>query len=96
MPRLSLEERFRVITLFRIGYKIPAVHRRLREEKVKISLLALYKFIAKYRDKGVIIDLPRRKRRRLITEEMKMIEEEMRKNDELTSLDVKSMLEGKW
>ena len=97
MPRLSLEERFRVVTLFRIRYKILAVHRRLREEKIKISLPALYKFAAKYRDKGVIVDLPRRKRQRLITEEMKkMIEEEMRKNDELTSFDIKSMLEGKW
>jgi len=42
-------------------------------------------------------DLPRRKRGRILTDEMRQfIDDEMKKNDELTSNKLKQLIEGKW
>jgi len=42
-------------------------------------------------------DLPRRKRGRILTDEMRQfIDDEMKKNDELTSNKLKELIEGKW
>lgn len=53
--------------------------------------------MAKFREKGAIVDLPRRSRHRKITESMKtLIEEEMNKNDELTARGIRSLLLQRW
>lgn len=97
MPRLSIEARFRVISLYSLGYSIPAISRKLREEKVFISQCALYALVEKYRRKGTVRDLPRRKRATIITEEMRaFIEEQLQRNDELTSTAIKRLLAERW
>lgn len=97
MPRLSIEARFRVISLCLSGYSISAISQRLREENVFISQRALYSLVEKYRRKGTVRDLPRGKRPAVVTEEMKVfIEEQLQRNDELTSTSIKRLLAERW
>lgn len=59
---------------------------RLEEEKVAVSKHAVYNLVKKFRLKGIIKDLARQKKARILMEEMKLfIEEELKKNDEVTS-----------
>ena len=97
MPRLSIEARFRVISLCLSWYSISAISQRLCEEKVFISQRALYSLVEKYRRKGTVRDLPRGKRPAVVTEEMKVfIEEQLQRNDELTSTSIKRLLAERW
>ena len=62
-----------------------------------MSKRAVYNLVKKFRLKGVIKDLPRRKKARILTEEVKLfIEEEFKKNDELTSTAMYASLRTKW
>ena len=97
MARLSYETRERVITLYSRGYSLLEIRRRLREVNCPISVQALYNLLRKFREKGTVEDLPRRRRARKITEEMrKLIEEELNKNDELTSSSIRTLLSSRW
>lgn len=97
MARLSLESRQRVITLFSRGYTVSEIRRRLSEESTKVSSQALHNLLRKFREKMTIKDLPRRRRPRKLTEEMKAaIEEAYRGNDELTSTEIKRLLVARW
>ena len=97
MARLSLECRQRVLVLFSRGYTVLQIRRRSREESTNVSSQAVYNLLRKFREKMTIEDLPRRKKPRKITEEMRVvIEEAYRENDELTSTDIKQLLVRKW
>ena len=97
MGRLTVHDRLRVITLFSRGYSISTIRKRLIEENISISLQGIYNLIEKFREKGTIVDLPHQRRRWKITQEMRrFIEQEMSKNDELTSRRVKTLLCEKW
>jgi len=97
MGRLTLEERLRVITLHLNNFLIPAIHKRFKDENISVSMQALYNLVKKHGEAGIIVDLPRRKKQRKIMEEMmEYIEEEMRKDDELTSTGIKALLLGRW
>ena len=97
MPRLSIDARDRIISLFKRGYSVPFISRRLTEENVDVSVRAIYHLVEKYRTKGIVKDLPRRKRPRILSQQMRQfIDEELQKNDELTSTRIKEMLAEKW
>ena len=97
MPRLDIDARTRIISLFNRGYSVSSISRRLTEENVDVSVRAIYHLVQKYRTKGVINDLPRRKRSRILSQQMRQfIDEELRKDDELTSTRIKEMLTEKW
>ena len=97
MGRLSIDERLRVMTLFSCGHTVSSIRERLTEENVSISLKSLYNLLKKYCEKETIVDLPHQRRRRVITDEMRaFIEQEMAKNDELTSRRMKTLLSEKW
>ena len=97
MGRLSIEDRLRIVTLASKGYSFSSIRRRLIEENISISVQALYNLMAKFREKGTIVDLPRRSKHRKITESMKtLIEEEMNKNDELTARGIRRLLSQRW
>lgn len=97
MPRLSYEARRRVAALYLRGYSVASISERLEQEGVEISKRALYNLLEKFRLKGTIKDLPRRKRSRILTKEMvSYIEEELKQNDELTATAIKAALLGKW
>ena len=97
MPRLSIEARKRIVSLHYRGYSVPKVVQRLEQENVSVSKRAVYDLIKKFRLKGVVKDLPRRKKDRILTEEMKVfIEEELKKNDELTATAINASLRRNW
>ena len=97
MPRLSIEARRRVISLYCSGYSIKTISQRLDQEGVEVSKRALYNLVKKYSLKGTVKDLPRRKRCSILTLEMKsFIEQELQKNDELTSTGINALLLRKW
>ena len=99
IPRLSIEARRRIVSLYSCGYSVPVIVQRLEQEDVKVSKHAVYDLVKKFRLKGVVIikDLPRRKKARILTGEMKkFFEEELQKNDELTSTSIKASLIQKW
>ena len=74
-----------------------SISRRLTEENVDVSVRTIYHLVQKYRTKGVINDLPRRKRLRILSQQMRQfIDEELHKDDELTSTRIKEMLTEKW
>ena len=53
--------------------------------------------LRKYHEKHILIDIPRRSRRRKITPEMRAVIEEMyNEKDELTSTRIKSLLTERW
>ena len=86
-----------MITLYSNNFSLSTIHKRLKEEKIPVSLRALYNLVKKHGESGIIVDLPRRRKQRKITEEMmEFIEQEMRKNDELTSTGIKALLLEKW
>ena len=97
MPRLSIEARRRIVLLYSCGCSVPSIVQRLEQEDVEVSKRAVYDLVKKFRLKGVVKDLPRRKKARILTYEMKMfIEEELQKNDELTSTAINTSLIRKW
>ena len=61
MPRLSLEARRRVVTLFENGVSVRDIQKRLEEDNFVVTKQTLYRLIQKFKRDGVIVDLPRRK-----------------------------------
>ena len=70
MPRLSIEARKRIVSLYSHGYSVQFIFQRLEEENVSVSKRAVYNLVKKYQLKGVVKDLPRGKKTRILTVEM--------------------------
>ena len=97
MARLSLEARKKVVALHSSGCTVPEIRQRLRELCIFVSLQAIYNLLRKVREKKMLIDIPRRSRRRKITAEMRAAIEEMYNgNDKLTSTRIKCLLTERW
>ena len=97
MPRLSLDARRRVVTFFEKGMCVKDIQKRLEEENISVTRQTLYRLIRKFETRGMIADLPRRKRSRKITSEMlEIIDSELQQNDELTSQQLRSHLQERF
>ena len=97
MSHLSIEARRRVVCLLSRGYSVKNIYERLQQENVDVSIRAIYNLVKKFKLRGSVNDLARRKRPHILTEEMKkFIEEEYKKNDELTLTAIKALLLRKW
>ena len=97
MPRLTIEAKRRVISLHSVGYSVSTIFRRLEQENVQISKRAIYNLVEKFRHEGVVRDLPRRKKAWILSKEMEaFIEEELKRNDKLTSTAINASLVRKW
>ena len=94
MPRLDLKTRRRVLVLHGKGVTVKKIHQRFLEEEIYyVSKRALNKLIKKYREHHTYQDLSKSKRRSVLTrEQVKFIDEEMDKNDELTARKVHELL----
>ena len=96
MPRLDLNARKRIIVLSRNGSSSSEIHHRLRQEDIHVTKRSINRLLQKFRDHGSILDLPRRRREKIITDEMKtLIDEWMEGDDELTAKGLKSLLAQK-
>ena len=97
MPRLSIEARRRVISLYSVGYSVSTIFKRLEQENVQVSKRSMYNLVRKFHHKGVVRDLPKRKKGRILSKEMEaFIEEELKRNNELTSTAINALLVRKW
>ena len=86
MGRLSVTNRQGVARLYDDGHKPYALWARLEEEGIKISRVALYALIKKYRDTGKIEDRPRaRALRKLSDVHYSLIDGTLQQDDELTT-----------
>jgi len=57
----------------------------------------LFRLVKKYREHKMLLDLPRKKRCRKLSNEMvAFLNSELEKNDELTALKLREMLKEKW
>ena len=97
MPRISIETRNRVVVLYHCRRSVDDIKKRLEEENSLISSRALYNLIRKYRGKHIVVDCPRRKCPRKISEEMMaFIDAQLSGNDELTSRKIQELLKNHW
>ena len=97
MPRLDLNTRKKIIILSRRGVSSSELHHRLKEEDIFVTHRSVNRLLQKFRCHGSILDLPRRKRQRKITDEMKkLIDELMEDDDELTATELRSQLVQKY
>ena len=94
MAKLCNESRRRVVALYSKGHSVINIQRRLKDENINISRQALHKVVKKYRMGTMSLATPRQGK---ITDEMKVvIEETLRKDDEVTSTGLKSVLAARW
>ena len=93
MGRLSIVNRKRTIILWRSGYLLSDIKRRLNDEEVEVSLRSLQYLLAKFQKFHTIKDLPRARRPRLLNDDMiNSIEESLRADDELTARKLREKL----
>ena len=94
MPCLSVETRRRVVILKEGGLSMTEIKKRLKEEQIEVSRVALYKLWRRYEKSGSIADTPRvRRERKLGREQWLAIDEALAENDELTSRQLRGILE---
>ena len=97
MPRLDIETRRRVVFLSRSGYSVSQIKKRLEQENIRISLVALYNLLKKYNQLGRLIDLPRRTRPTKLNNVMRLfLNQKLSENDELTTREARNLLTQQW
>ena len=97
MPQISVEMRKRVCVLRESGLSLEKIRRRLSEELIKVSRVALHKLWEKYKEMATIADLPRRgPMPKLNREQLHFIDDTMASNNKLTSRQLREMLEDCW
>ena len=93
MPRLDCQTRRRIILLRAQGYSVQEIKSRLEEESTFVSRQALYKLFRKFQTHQTYVDLPKgAPSRKLTTEMLRTMEQELSKNDELTATQILSVL----
>ena len=97
MPRLDVETRRQVVLLRKAGYRVRDIKERLVEEWIVVSERSIHKLLHKERITGLISDKERPKRSKLLSDEqLRFMDDELVKNDELTARRLRAMLETKW
>ena len=97
MPRLSMETRRRFLTLRERCLSVAEVQKRLAEEEIFVSRVALYKLWKKYRDTDRIAGTWKPKRvKKLGEEQLVAIDEALAKNDKLTVRQSLGIIETRW
>lgn len=96
MPRTSLETRRRIL-LLKNEYTVDEIHKRLKEEHIYVSKVAIYGLLKKYRQYRVYTDLPKSKpQTKLNEEQVRFIDDEMSSNDELTARQMHALILERW
>lgn len=96
MPRLSIETRKRIVVLKEAGYSVRDILKCL-EEDVSISRSAVFKLLSKYKKYGCVADLRKSMpAKKLSKEQYIFIDNAMVENDELTSRQLRDLVEERW
>jgi transposase len=83
----------RILDYYFQGYKVPTISKLLREEKLKARRVGIAKFLKKYEETGSIGRRPGSGRLTKVTAEIKaVVEEQMRKDDETTAMQLHALL----
>ena len=97
MPRLSVETRKRVVLLKESGYSVKDVLKRLEEEDIPVGRTAVFNLLGKYKKYGSVADLKKaRPPKKLSKEQYIFIDNAMIENDELTSRQLRDLVEERW
>ena len=97
MPKLDCQTRRKIILLRTQGYSVQEIKNRLEEESTFVSRQALYKLFRKFQTHQTFVDLPHGAPTKKITTEMLCImEQELSKNDELTATQLLSVLKERY
>ena len=94
MGKLSLYARKRIVNLRRLGKNVSEIVRKIREEdNITASRPAVSLFLKRFNQTGSINDKQRTGRhRKLVLQHFDIIDEEMRRNDELSSIELARIL----
>ena len=94
MPKVSDYTRTRIKVLDKQGLTPFAILRSLRNEGLSASLTSVTRIVKKLRITGSVTNLPRSGRPKKLSEEAKaFIDQQMQKNDEMTSSQIQKKLE---
>lgn len=94
MPKVSDYTRTRIEVLDKQGLTPIAILRSLRNEGLSASLASVTRIVKKIRITGSVANLPRSGRPKKLSEEAKaFIDQQMQKNDEMTSSQIQKKLE---
>ena len=97
MPRLQVSTRKRVIIIWRQGFSIQCIQNRFKEEDTIISLRSLQRLCTKFQRMHTMQDLHRISKRKILIPEMEVVmEESLRRDDEMTARKLKRMLGEKF
>ena len=97
MGRMSIATRKKVILLWRSGYSLPEIQRRLREEETEVTLRSLQRLRRKFQRFHTVYDLSKAKKPRLLTQEMmNAIEHSLNSDDEMTASRIRVKLAGEF
>ena len=92
-----MESRRRVLVLMGIGMSVTEIQKWLKEEKIEVSRVVLYKLLSKVKKSGIISNTSKQPREKEIGEEQRLaIDEALAANDELTARQLRDMLEERW
>ena len=90
---LSTYAKQRIITLHEQGYKSPTISKQLKEENIRVSRVAVYKFLKTYKATKTIRRREGSGRPSKITPEIKrLVDERMEKDDETTATQLHQLL----
>ena len=71
--------------------------KRLEQENIRISLVALYNLLKKYNQLGRLINLPRRTRPTKLNNVMRLfLNQKLSENDKLTTREARNLLTQQW
>ena len=97
MPRLSVETRKRIVVLKESGYSVKDILKRLEEEDIFVGRTAVFKLLSKHKKYGCVADLKKsRPPKKLSKEQYMFIDNAMLENDELTSRQLRDLVEELW
>ena len=97
MGRLSLETRSKVIMMWKNGYPVAVIQRRLTEEGVKVLTVSLFALVKKFKSTSSVVDLRRAPRSSLLGEcHYRFIDESMTEDNQLTSRQLYSLFSAEY
>lgn len=94
MGKLSLYARQRNVSLHQLGKNVSEIASKIREEdNINASRPAVSLFLRRFRESGTLYDKPRAGRnKKLVIRHFDIIDEEMRRKDELSSIELAHIL----
>ena len=94
MARFSVTSilRFRIVSMRRQGFKVSAITKRLREERIYVSRQTIHTIVKRFEKEGSIAYKSRKVVSKIRIEHMDFIDKAYEEDDELTAADLQKKL----